>query len=80
MYLAMAVFMCFLFNNHCLLITSSLYENIGIPYPGDEKMVDALRQSVTNSRKKRYHGDKGIEVLSPEGTQLCACMAVVVDT
>lgn len=45
---------------------SSLYENIGVPYPGDEKMIDVLRQSVINSRKKRYHGDKGIEVLSPE--------------
>jgi hypothetical protein len=29
-------------------------------------MVLLLRQAVANSKNKRYHGGKGIEVLSPE--------------
>ncbi|XP_064385052.1 uncharacterized protein LOC135333952 isoform X2 [Halichondria panicea] len=42
------------------------YERIGQKPLSDEEMVTQLRQAIINSQEKRYHGDKGIEVLSPE--------------
>ena len=46
---------------------------IGQKPPGEEELLGILRKAVANSREKRYHGDKGIEVLSPEGMcVLCA--------
>ena len=51
----------------CALTSSSFYEHIGQPPPSEEELVEILRKAVDSSREKRYHGDKGIEVLSPEG-------------
>ena len=45
----------------------AFYERIGQKPPTDEQLLDILRQSIVNSEEKHYHGDKGIEVLSPEG-------------
>ena len=54
-------------NCNIVSIARMFYERIGQKPPSDEELLDILRQAIVNSQKKRYHGDKGIEVLSPEG-------------
>lgn len=49
-----------------LSVVSEFLDHVGISVE-EEEMLDWLRQSVARSAAKRYHGDKGIEVLSPEG-------------
>ena len=46
---------------------SGFYESAGLEAPSDEEMATILRAAVARSKEKHYHGDKGIEVLSPEG-------------
>lgn len=50
-----------------ILHYSAFYERIGRTPPTDEELLVVLREAVARSREKHYHGDKGIEVLSPEG-------------
>ena len=51
-----------------LFITiSDVFQQVGWKVFSDEELVVLLRSAVGNSRKKHYHGGKGIEVLSPEG-------------
>ena len=47
--------------------TSGFLECVGEKVPSEEELLVTLRNAVANSARKRYHGDKGIEVLSPEG-------------
>ena len=46
---------------------SGFLECVGEKVPSEEELLVTLRSAVANSARKRYHGDKGIEVLSPEG-------------
>ena len=46
---------------------SVFLECVGEKVPSEEELLVTLRNAVANSARKRYHGDKGIEVLSPEG-------------
>ena len=46
---------------------SGFLERVGEKVPSEEELIVTLRNAVANSARKRYHGDKGIEVLSPEG-------------
>ena len=55
----------------CYVFASGFFELIGEKVPGEEELLDTLRKAVANSQRKRYHGDKGIEVLSPEGQSTC---------
>ena len=50
-----------------LLSCSGFLECVGEKVPSEEELLVTLRNAVSNSARKRYHGDKGIEVLSPEG-------------
>ena len=52
------------------VFASGFFELIGEKVPGEEELLDTLRKAVANSQRKRYHGDKGIEVLSPEGQSM----------
>ena len=63
-----------IFSCHCCMHSSAFYERIGQKPPSEEQLLDTLRKAVANSREKRYHGDKGIEVLSPEGVCVCVCV------
>ena len=49
------------------LSCSGFLECVGEKVPSEEELLVTLRNAVANSARKRYHGDKGIEVLSPEG-------------
>jgi hypothetical protein len=49
------------------LFVSGFLECVGEKVPSEEELLVTLRNAVANSARKRYHGDKGIEVLSPEG-------------
>ena len=46
---------------------STFYQNVGLEPLPEEEMLSVLREAVGRSKEKHYHGDKGIEVLSPEG-------------
>lgn len=55
---------------HGLHPLSTFYQNVGVEPPSEEEMLLTLREAVRCSKENRYHGDKGIEVLSPEGDHL----------
>lgn len=45
-----------------------MFRQVGWKTFEDRDLAALLRQAVGNSLKKHYHGGKGIDVLSPEGT------------
>ena len=53
-----------------LIYYSGFLECVGEKVPSEEELLVTLRNAVANSARKRYHGDKGIEVLSPEGKKI----------